>query len=173
MKRPIYLMGFMGCGKSHMGSSLAKVLHRPFLDLDERIETIAGMSIPELFPRYEEQAFRHLEAFALRTTGQESSAIIALGGGTPCFFENMDWIRRHGRSIFLDTHPAILLERLKGQRKNRPLLNQFTDEELEAKISRQLEQRRPFYEQANFTLSIEKEERALKELKELIQEVVL
>ena len=117
----IYLIGFMGCGKTHTGQQLAELLRYQFIDLDEEIiRRNGGQSIPELFAREGEAWFREEEALALRETGLLEHAIISCGGGAPCFHNNMDWMVAHGFSIYLKTDPEILAKRLLRERGQRP-----------------------------------------------------
>jgi len=94
--RRFYLIGFMGSGKSFLGRRLANALQLPFLDLDDYLEEWSGRSIPRIFEESGEEAFRKLESEALRDTARLPSAVIACGGGTPCFGDNMAWMNAHG-----------------------------------------------------------------------------
>jgi len=145
----IYLIGFMGSGKSRAGRRLAPALRMPYIDLDERIEQVAGCSIADYFARYGEPEFRELEARCLRQTEASPAALIACGGGAPCFHDNMAWMNRAGLTIFLDPPVDLLLERLLRGRAHRPLLKSFGNRAaLQGYIEDKLEQRRPYYEQA-------------------------
>jgi len=108
----IYLIGFMASGKSETGRELARLLGMPFQDLDDRIEEEAGRSIPDLFAAQGERSFRALESRLLKETGALAGAVIATGGGAPCYHEGMDWINRSGLSIFLDAAQEELARRL-------------------------------------------------------------
>ncbi len=147
----IYLTGFMGAGKTNLGRTLAARLEAPFIDLDEWIEQNERQSISQIFSEKGEAAFRRIEANWLRKTLRFSDAVIALGGGAPCFWENMDWINKHGVSIYLKKPVEVLVERLLKERKSRPLLADLTDKELENFVNSSLETRSPFYEQTHFT----------------------
>lgn len=154
MKRPteemnIYLIGFMGSGKSTIGRLLAEALAYQWVDLDEHIVTRNQMSVRGIFKKYGERFFRKEEATVLRNTMTLEKAVVSCGGGTPCFENNMNWINQHGISIFIDPTVEVLLNRLvKGQEK-RPLLREKNLEELETFIQQKLEERRPVYEQAH------------------------
>jgi len=145
----IYLIGFMGSGKTTLGQALAKEMGWSFLDLDDRIEELAGKSIPSIFREESEKAFRILEQQALHSTGELSNAVIATGGGTPCHFDNFDWIKTHGISVYLKASPTLLTQRLMAQQKHRPLLDNLSEEELSAYIHKMLEQRARYYQQAD------------------------
>ena len=118
----LYLTGFMGSGKSLIGKKLAEKLQFKFLDLDTAIEEYAGKSVAEIFVEKGEAAFREMEQKMVRQTDKLQNTIIATGGGTPCFYENMDWMNKHGLTIFLEVSPEILAQRLKGEKQKRPLL---------------------------------------------------
>ncbi|MCB9081603.1 MAG: shikimate kinase [Lewinellaceae bacterium] len=144
----IYLLGYMGSGKSHTGKRLANLLTFSFVDLDDLIEKEADQSIASYFAALGEESFRQLERKVLLTTDQLNRTIIACGGGTPCFLQNMEWINTHGLSIYLKTAPALLASRLLPGKAKRPLIAQIPDEALPAFIEAQLAIREHFYEQA-------------------------
>lgn len=141
----IYLLGFMGAGKTTVGKALAKQLNWTFLDLDHYIESVSGQTVSEIFSEEGEGAFRNRERQALEDTFRMERVVVATGGGCPCFLDNMDAIRARGFAVFLDCVPADLARRLRGQRHDRPLLSDLEDGELENFISNLLHQRRPVY----------------------------
>ncbi|THH41362.1 shikimate kinase [Neolewinella litorea] len=143
----IFLTGFMGSGKSYVGSRLSRRLGLPFIDLDQYIEQRAGMSIAELFAQIGEASFRDLETSMLREFLALPMFVLATGGGTPCCHDNMKWMNTHGRTVFLDPDPAILIRRLTNERAKRPLLHGTDD--LAELIDRKMTQRRKIYEQAH------------------------
>ncbi len=145
----IYLIGFMGSGKTFAGRRLAQQLQLPFVDLDTCIEQEAGQAVTDIFAAWGEPVFRELERRALHATLCHTAAVIATGGGAPCFFDNMTWMNQHGLTLFLDIPPATLLRRLRREREQRPLLRGRNEQELEAYIRKTLQQRRPFYERAH------------------------
>ena len=146
----IFLTGFMGSGKSLLGKMLAEKLDLAFLDLDAFLEEMAGHSISEIFSRQGEKAFRTLEAEALRHTAPMERTVIATGGGTPCYHQNMEWMNDHGVSIFLDVSTDLLSTRLQADLGLRPLIAGKTEEELAGFINTKLAARRVFYEQSHF-----------------------
>ena len=148
MQDTIYLIGFMGSGKSHVGKKLAAALYYPFVDLDSLIESASGMSIREIFTQYGEAYFRLLERRVLHDTAFGPKRIVATGGGTPCFFDNMQWINRHGVAIYLKPTPEVLAERLWRGRAKRPLLAGLDKDELLPFIERKLAERAGYYHQA-------------------------
>jgi shikimate kinase len=149
----VYLVGFMGSGKSHTGQQLATALNLPFVDLDDRLETQEGRSIGQIFETDGEAHFRQLEAKILRDTINDHSAIISCGGGAPCFHQNMDWINAHGLSIYLQASVELLAKRLKKGQAQRPLVRDLNETQLEAFIAERLSVRESFYHQAKLIVS--------------------
>ncbi len=148
MQRTIYLIGFMGSGKSHVGKKLAKALYCPFVDLDAFIESSSGMQIREIFAEHGEAYFRLLERRTLQDMAFGPKRIVATGGGAPCFFNNMKWINQHGLAIYLDATSGVLAERLWRGRVKRPLLAGLQKEDLFPFIERKIAERRTYYNQA-------------------------
>ncbi|MBK8564274.1 MAG: shikimate kinase [Saprospiraceae bacterium] len=144
----IYLIGFMGVGKTYLGSALAKQLGFGFLDLDESIERKAGKSISSYFEQFGEHKFRQLETECLHETIAWDHHVIATGGGAPCFNQNMEWMNEHGITIFLNAGSSILTTRLAQEAAKRPLVAKLTKEELAGFVSKKLEERMLFYGQA-------------------------
>lgn len=148
----IYLIGMPSSGKSTLGKELAKNLSGyTFTDMDKLIETREQKTISEIFSNQGEAHFRELERKTLRGFHQDQSMVIATGGGVPCFHENMDYIKQHGISIFLNVELDDLAKRLyKVQGNNRPLLDKSQSEEVViASIKKTYEERLPFYKQAD------------------------
>lgn len=148
MDKRIYLIGFMGSGKSHTGRQLAGKLGYAFVDLDDRIEAEAGMDIPAIFRRDGEDEFRRIEQKVLHATQNLQATVISTGGGTPCFFDNMDWMNRHGLTIFLDASAEVLARRLMPERAHRPLLQPYNRDTLIDFIRSKLAERMYFYQKA-------------------------
>lgn len=146
----IFLIGYMGAGKTTLGKAFAREMKVPFIDLDWYIEERFHKSIPELFRERGEEAFRELERRMLHEAGEFEDVVISTGGGTPCFFDNMDYMNRQGQTVFLDVHPDILFCRLRVATQQRPILQGKTDEELRAFIVEALGKRAPFYGQARY-----------------------
>jgi len=149
----IFLLGFMGTGKSFAGRKMGNKLNIPFIDLDQWIEDAAGMGIPEIFEKKGENAFRQMEQNALHEMIEFENVIVALGGGAPCFFDNMDWINANGISIYLEASPSFLVQRLKKKPERRPLLANLSENELLAFIQKKILERQAYYERAHFSLS--------------------
>lgn len=146
--KTIYLVGFMGAGKSHVGRKLGKFLNCGFVDLDTRIEQASGKAIKGIFATQGEAYFRLLERQALHNTRFDPSCVVATGGGTACFYNNMQWMNENGTCIFLDATLPILAQRLWKGRIKRPILNGLTKQELPHFIEAKLQDRRSYYQQA-------------------------
>lgn len=145
----IFLIGFMGSGKSYVGKGLAQLLNHPFIDLDDYLEEKEGRSISNIFANEGADTFRILEQKYLYEMEQHPHTVIATGGGAPCFFDNMKWMKGKGLTIYLDTPPSILVERLKNETTHRPLLQNKTTAELTHFIAKKLAERQPYYRQAD------------------------
>lgn len=141
-----------GSGKSTLAKQLAKEINYHFLDLDELIALNERSSINEIFAIHGEDYFRQVEQKALLHTTTLNNAVIALGGGTPCFFDNIQLINKSGFSIYLDVPLEIISKRLSKESNTRPLLNVKPDELL-AQITEKHHQRFDFYKQAHLTIS--------------------
>ncbi len=144
----LFLLGFMGSGKTTLGISLAAKLRMPFVDLDALIESREGCKIGQIFTEVGESGFRLIEQRHLHTLKRYRRAVISTGGGTPCFLDNLEWMHRFGTTIFLETHPKILEKRLIGKRSHRPILSRFTEDEFLEGITEMLGERKKFYENA-------------------------
>ncbi|MDV3307209.1 MAG: shikimate kinase [Cyclobacteriaceae bacterium] len=149
MKR-VYLIGMPGSGKSAVGARLAVLLRLPFVDLDAEIEREAGATVTQLFAEKGEPYFRELESRLLRTWAERPYAfVMATGGGAPCFHDGIEIINRSGISIFLDVPPEALAARI-AEEQHRPLIQGNDREE---KLNALLQQRRPTYEMAHYTVT--------------------
>lgn len=145
----IYLIGFMGSGKTSVGRQLARQLGRPFVDVDELIVQAAGRSIAQLFEQEGAAVFRQMEQEQLKATLRWEHPVVATGGGAPCFFDNMAWINHNGLSIYLKAPADLLATRLGVNREVRPLLQSLKADEIQEYIVQKLEERSPYYEQAH------------------------
>lgn len=151
----IYLIGMMGSGKTTVGKKLATKLNYPFYDLDNMIEQASGMSVSEYFAKFGEDKFRLIEQETLRKTFSFTKAVISTGGGTPCFFNNIDEINSQGISIYLQANTKLILSRLNGKEsEKRPLMNSLnTIAQQENYIESLLLKRKYYYEQAKIQIS--------------------
>lgn len=150
----VYLIGFMGCGKSTLGQRLAEEnvwLKKPmaFCDLDAVIEEQQGRTVKDIFQNDGDDAFRIAEDEALRATGEKMDCIVALGGGTPCKDANLDWILENGKCIFIDVPVDVLYDRMINGFDKRPMLAQVDDDDRLNFMDALLEQRREFYSEAD------------------------
>lgn len=148
----IFLVGFMGCGKSTKAKQLAGLLECPVIDIDAVIVEQKGMSIADYFAAHGEAAFRQLENETLKSFDYPDTCVVATGGGLPCYFDNMDWMNEHGITIYLEMTPPQLVSRLQNREK-RPLLKGMNDEQLLTFINGKLEERNPFYRKAKLSVN--------------------
>lgn len=152
MKR-IFLIGFMGAGKTTLGVALSHAVGMEFVDMDWYIEQRYHKTVRELFAEGGEEEFRRIEQRILHEVGEFENVIVATGGGAPCFFDNMDYMNRMGDTVFLEVSVEHLFGRLKSAKQTRPILMDKTDEELREFIRVALEQRMPCYSRASYRFS--------------------
>ena len=138
----------MGAGKTTLGKAFAHAMNMSFIDLDWYIEERYHRSISEIFAERGEAGFRELERSMLHEVGEFENVLISTGGGTPCFFDNMEYMNRQGKSVFLDVDVDVLFRRLRVAKQQRPILQGKSDEELRNFIVEALEKRLPYYSQA-------------------------
>ncbi|MFI3267419.1 MAG: shikimate kinase [Rikenellaceae bacterium] len=148
----IFLVGYMGSGKSTLGKSLARKLMMEFCDMDALIEKQEMCSTSEIFADKGEEYFRSLETQCLKNMSNEQNLVVATGGGAPCFNENMDIMNQKGDTVYLDIKPGILTSRLKMGKAKRPLIASKTDEELLEFVEQALEYRNNFYRKAKYII---------------------
>lgn len=151
----IFLLGFMGAGKSTAGKLLATKLNLKFIDLDEEIEKAEGKTVDAIFEMRGEEYFRNAEKEMLQKIVAENDVVIATGGGTPCFFDNMEMMNQNGITVFLQMSPGSLFVRLMKSKKERPLLKNLTDIALMEFIRTHALVRERFYKKAQFTVNAE------------------
>ena len=149
----IFLTGYMGAGKTTLGKAFARKLNLPFVDLDWYMEERFHKTVGELFVERGEAGFRELEKNLLHEVGAFEDVVISTGGGAPCFFDNMDFMNRNGKTVFLNVHPDVLFRRLRVAKQQRPILQGKQDDELKEFIIRALEKRTPFYSQAQYVFN--------------------
>lgn len=153
MKR-IILVGYMGSGKTTVGKALSKETGMMFYDLDWYIESRMRKSVSQIFAEKGEEGFRKIEYNMLHEVAEFEDVIISCGGGTPCFFDNMDYLNQQGDVIYLKATPETLYKHLLMAKVERPLLKGKSSEELIAYITEHLNERAPFYEKARYTLDV-------------------
>ena len=145
---PIYLIGFMGSGKTTIGKKLANKLGFQFVDLDALFEKTLQMSILDYFEKFGESEFRKEERKILQKSFELSKAVISCGGGTPCFFDNMELINKNGISIYIEMSAASLNYRLKNAKTQRPIIVKMNDDELTNFIGSELMKREVYYKKS-------------------------
>lgn len=152
----LYIVGYMASGKTTFGRALASDLGWDFIDLDEEIERSEGRSVARIIEEEGVAAFREKESKALKSTAALKHTVIACGGGTPCFFDNMEFMTLHGMSLWLLASPERIAERIIAAGPTRPLVAGMERDALVAHVKRHLLQRQPYYARANWRLSGER-----------------
>jgi shikimate kinase len=150
----IYLIGFMGVGKSTLGKKLANKMRMPFIDTDVRIEKELNKSVDAIFKTFGEDFFREKEREVLHQLSAESASIVATGGGLPCYFDNIDYMNAHGLTIYLKADSMLIYQRLVKAKKPRPLINSMKNDDLHAFIVGKLQVREPYYSQSKLIMKI-------------------
>ena len=148
--KPIFLIGYMGCGKTTLGEVLARQMGLQYIDLDEFIEQRQGMTITEIFDEKGEKRFRELETEALRVVAMMADVIVGCGGGTPCHGDNMALMNAAGTTVWLTTSPERITARLllPDQKAKRPKIAHLPDDAVLSLVERELAIRTPYYSQA-------------------------
>ena len=152
--KSIVLVGYMGSGKTTVGRQLALALGRTFYDLDWYIEMRYHHTVPQLFEERGEAGFRELERNMLHEAAEFEDIVLSCGGGTPCFFDNMDYICSVSESVYLKATPEVLTQHLKMRRVERPLLNGKSEEELLDFVRTSLQEREPYYLKAKHVVDV-------------------
>ncbi len=150
----IILIGYMGAGKTTVGKALAKALGVPFYDLDWYIETRMRRTVKQIFDAEGEEGFRRIEHNMLHEVAEFENVVLSCGGGTPCFFDNIDYLNKQGQVVYLKASPDVLYQHLKMGKSVRPLLLNKTQEQVKAFIVEQLAYREQFYSKAKYTLDV-------------------
>lgn len=170
----IIIIGYMGAGKTTVGKALSKELGIPFYDLDWYIESRMRKTVAQLFAERGEENFRQIEYNMLHEVAEFEDVIISCGGGTPCFFDNIDYMNEQGETIYLKAKPEVLYGHLKMGKTVRPLLLGKTEDELLSYIGQQLSVRENYYNKAKHVLDVslldnyEKIKITVKELRKLL-----
>lgn len=152
--RRIILVGYMGSGKTTVGKALSKETGMMFYDLDWYIESRMRKSVSQIFAERGEEGFRKIEYNMLHEVAEFEDVIISCGGGTPCFFDNMNYLNQQGDVVYLKATPETLYKHLLMAKIERPLLKGKSSEELIAYITEHLKERSPFYEKARHILDV-------------------
>ena len=153
MKR-IILIGYMGAGKTTIGKALAQELGITFYDLDWYISSRMRKTIAQIFEERGEDGFRQIERNMLHEVAEFEDVVISCGGGTPCFFDNIDYMNQQAPVVYLKAEPEVLYKHLAMSKNDRPLLRGKSQEELITFIREQLEKREPFYTKATYSLDV-------------------
>ena len=152
--RRIILIGYMGAGKTTVGKALSKEMGIPFYDLDWYIESRMRKTVSQLFAERGEEGFRKIEHNMLHEVAEFENVILSCGGGTPCFFDNIDYMNQQGNVVYLKASPEVLYKHLLMGKTDRPLLKGKTPEELIAYIREQLAYREQFYSKARNIIDV-------------------
>ena len=145
-----FLIGFMGTGKSYWGKLWSQARGLAFYDLDEEIEKVEGKKIVDIFNENGEEYFRKKEKQVLHSFFEKDNFILSCGGGTPCFFNNMEKMNAHGITVYLKTNVDELIKRLSVEKEIRPLIKDIKEEMLKDFILQKLNDREPFYQKAMY-----------------------
>ena len=163
----VFLIGFMGSGKSHWGKLLSKKLSIPFFDLDEKIEEHTGKTIPQIFAEQGEEPFRLLEKEVLYLlTESHETFVMATGGGTPCYYNNIDYLKKNGTVVWFNSSIDCLYRRLIKEKDKRPLIRNVPDDQLKSFIVKKFSNRKIFYQQAD--VIIQEDDTSLEKMVEKI-----
>jgi shikimate kinase len=152
MGRPVFLIGYMGSGKSTVGKKLARSLGYEFIDTDTIISEMVGKEVSRIFAEDGEDAFRQLEHSVLVSFKDRKDTVIATGGGMPCFFDNMAIMKRTGITVYLQMQVESLIKRLNQAKIARPMLPNLPHDQLKLYIQQHLSKRGPFYNDAHLTV---------------------
>ena len=152
--RRIILIGYMGSGKTTVGKALSKETGMMFYDLDWYIESRMRKTVAQIFAEKGEEGFRKIEHNMLHEVAEFENVIISCGGGTPCFFDNIDYINQQGEVVYLKATPEVLYQHLLMGKVERPLIKNKTPEELIVYITEQVAKREEFYNKARYTLDV-------------------
>jgi shikimate kinase len=162
----IFLVGYMGSGKTTLSHKLASILGMESVDLDDLFETRYKISIHDFFRKYDEALFRRLESQLLKETLLMDNTVISTGGGAACFYDNMEWMNQHGITVYLQMDPKSIVHRLINAKRKRPLVASKTKEELLDFVQEHLRKRNIFYSQAQIIVKGESVE-----LEALVQQI--
>lgn len=150
----VIIVGYMGSGKTTVGKALSHDMNMQFYDLDWYIESRMHKTVSQIFAEKGEEGFRKIEHNMLHEVAEFEDVIISCGGGTPCFFDNMEYLNQQGETVYLKATPEVLYAHLKMGKTERPLLKGKSPEEMHKFIEQQLATREPFYNKAKHVLDV-------------------
>lgn len=168
MAKPVFLLGYMGCGKSTVAKKLATKLKYVFLDTDAVIESMTGKSIAQIFSEEGEDAFRILEKSVIQSLASRTNTVIATGGGAPCFHDNLSVMNKSGITVYIKMQPESLASRIIASKTDRPVLQRISNDDLPVYIHKHLSDRERFYNKAH--LIVKGENLKIDELVNLIKD---
>lgn len=151
----IYIVGYMGAGKTTAARRLAQRLGWQVADTDAMFEEKYKISVCDFFDKYDEPLYRRLESEVLKSTESMENTVISTGGGTACYFDNMEWMNEHGVTVFLKISEKAVVDRLLHAKRKRPLAEGKSEAELTEFVREHYTSRLPFYEQARITVKAE------------------
>lgn len=147
-EKPLFIIGYMACGKTTFGRALARAAGRDFIDLDFYIEQRFRMPISQIFAQKGEEEFRCMESAMLREAGEFENVVVACGGGTPCFNGNMEYMNARGVTVWLEASVDKMVRRLVANNSRRPLMAGKKEHEICEEVTRGLAERKRYYSQA-------------------------
>lgn len=147
----VFLIGYMGAGKTTLGKAFAREMKLSFVDQDWYMEERFHKTVSEIFTERGEEGFRELERQMLHEIAEFEDVVISTGGGTPCYFDNMEFMSQKGDTVFLNVNQQVLFNRLKVATHSRPILQGRENDELKEFIGAAIQKRLPFYQKAKFT----------------------
>ncbi len=166
----IYIVGYMGAGKTTAARRLAQRMGWDVVDTDALFEEKYKISVNDFFNKYDEPLYRKLESEVLKATESLDHVVVSTGGGTACFFDNMDWMNQHGLTVFLRISPQAAVDRVIHSRHKRPLVEGKSEEELTEFVNQHYASRLPFYEQAR--IAAKSEDFDIESLMEAIKDIL-
>lgn len=151
----LYIIGYMGSGKTTIARRIAYRLGWDVVDTDALFEEKYRVSVDDFFHKYDETLFRKLESEVLKSTGLLDDVVVSTGGGTACYYDNMEWMNQHGLTVFLRISPQSAVDRLLHSKRKRPLAENKSESDLTEYVAKHYASRLPFYEQAKVTVKAE------------------
>lgn len=148
----LFLIGMMGCGKSYWSQQLGQWLHHDIYDLDDTMEKYFSDTIASFFSVHGENTFRKFESQILKSFSEKQEFVMAAGGGTPCFYDNMDWMKANGKVIWINESAENIAKRLIHELEKRPVMKGATEENIISFVKERIQQRTSYYKQAHIIL---------------------